>query len=87
MRKAYELAGADGSGADEPTAGLALLASQVQQLRAGIRALRITDGEGRNSVRLAARGLIFTAFDFSPVALAKAAKPAALLDLGELCRP
>lgn len=50
----------------------AFLASQAPRLRPGMRALCVADGEGRNSVWLAQRGLAVTAFDFSPVALAKA---------------
>ena len=50
----------------------AFLASQRERLRPGMRALSIADGEGRNSVWLARQGLRVTAFDFSPVAVAKA---------------
>lgn len=50
----------------------AFLASQRGRLRPGLRALSIADGEGRNSVWLARQGLAVTAFDFSPVAVAKA---------------
>jgi SAM-dependent methyltransferase len=52
----------------------AFLASQKPLLARGMRALCIADGEGRNSVWLAAQGLEVTAFDFSPVGLAKATK-------------
>ena len=50
----------------------AFLAAQGWRLRPGMRALCVADGEGRNSVWLAAQGLTVTAFDFSPVGLAKA---------------
>ncbi len=50
----------------------AFLASQAARLAPGMRALSVADGEGRNSVWLAQRGLEVTAFDFSPVAVAKA---------------
>ena len=50
----------------------AFLAAQGRRLRPGMRALCVADGEGRNSVWLAAQGLEVTAFDFSPVGLAKA---------------
>jgi SAM-dependent methyltransferase len=52
----------------------AFLASQKRLLARGMRALCVADGEGRNSVWLAAQGLNVTAFDFSPVGLAKATK-------------
>jgi len=52
----------------------AFLASQEPLLARGMRALCVADGEGRNSVWLAAQGLEVTAFDFSPVGIAKAAK-------------
>ncbi len=52
----------------------AFLAAQAPRLAPGMRALCVADGEGRNSVWLAARGLEVTAFDFSPVGLAKAEK-------------
>ena len=52
----------------------AFLASQKPLLAPGMRALCVADGEGRNSVWLAAQGLEVTAFDFSPHGLAKAAK-------------
>ena len=50
------------------------LASQAPRLARGMRALCVADGEGRNSVWLARQGLEVTAFDFSPVGLAKAKK-------------
>jgi 2-polyprenyl-3-methyl-5-hydroxy-6-metoxy-1,4-benzoquinol methylase len=52
----------------------AFLASQLGRLSPGMRALCVADGEGRNSVWLARQGLEVTAFDFSPVGLAKAMK-------------
>jgi 2-polyprenyl-3-methyl-5-hydroxy-6-metoxy-1,4-benzoquinol methylase len=50
----------------------AFLASQVHRLRAGMSALSVADGEGRNSVWLARHGLRVTAFDVSPVGVEKA---------------
>ncbi len=50
------------------------LRAQRDLLTPGMRALCVADGEGRNSVWLATLGLQVTAFDFSPVALAKASK-------------
>lgn len=54
------------------TAPNAFLASQAPRLERGMSALCVADGEGRNSVWLASQGLEVTAFDFSPIALAKA---------------
>jgi SAM-dependent methyltransferase len=48
------------------------LASQRGLFRPGMRALCVSDGEGRNSVWLASLGLDVTAFDFSPVGVEKA---------------
>ena len=48
------------------------LASRATHLPTGGRALSVADGEGRNSVWLAERGLAVDALDFSPVAVAKA---------------
>lgn len=53
----------------EPTA---FLAAQAGLLSPGQRALAVADGEGRNSVWLAGQGLKVTAFDASPVGVAKA---------------
>ncbi len=50
------------------------LRAQRDLLAPGMRALCVADGEGRNSLWLATLGLQVTAFDFSPVALAKASK-------------
>jgi SAM-dependent methyltransferase len=50
----------------------AFLRSQGHRLRPGQAALSIADGEGRNGVWLAERGLDVLAVDFSPTALAKA---------------
>ncbi len=50
----------------------AFLASQRERLGPGMSALCVSDGEGRNSVWLARQGLKVTAFDFSPVGVAKA---------------
>jgi ubiquinone/menaquinone biosynthesis C-methylase UbiE len=52
----------------------AFLASERARLAPGMSALCVADGEGRNSVWLAKQGLEVTAFDFSPVGLAKAMK-------------
>ncbi|MFV2002416.1 MAG: cyclopropane-fatty-acyl-phospholipid synthase family protein [Paracoccaceae bacterium] len=41
-------------------------------LQAGLKGLSVADGEGRNSVFMAARGLKMTAFDLSPTAVARA---------------
>jgi cyclopropane fatty-acyl-phospholipid synthase-like methyltransferase len=54
----------------------AYLAEKTPLLQKG-KALCIADGEGRNSVWLASQGFEVDAFDFSPVALAKAEKLAA----------
>ena len=54
------------------TAPNAFLAAHKPMLPQGGRALCVADGEGRNSVWLAEQGLEVTAFDFSPVAVAKA---------------
>ena len=54
------------------TAPNAFLASQALRLKPGMTALAIADGEGRNGVWLAERGLQVTGFDFSPAGLAKA---------------
>jgi cyclopropane fatty-acyl-phospholipid synthase-like methyltransferase len=59
------------------TAPNAFLASQAARLSPGMTALCVADGEGRNSVWLAQRGLRVTAFDFSPPAVAKAKRLAA----------
>ena len=53
------------------------LASQAARLRAGMSALSVADGEGRNSVWLARHGLRVTAFDISPVGVDKARRLAA----------
>jgi len=50
----------------------AYLASKSAVLPGRGRALSVADGEGRNSVWLAERGLAVDALDFSPVAVAKA---------------
>lgn len=54
------------------TAPNAFLAAQAPRLKPSASALCVADGEGRNSVWLASQGLEVTAFDFSPIALAKA---------------
>jgi SAM-dependent methyltransferase len=41
-------------------------------LKPGWQALSVADGEGRNSIWLAEQGLDVQAFDFSPIAVAKA---------------
>jgi SAM-dependent methyltransferase len=50
----------------------AFLVSQRHRLRAGMRALAVGDGEGRNGVWLAAQGLEVLSVDASRVGLAKA---------------
>ncbi len=50
----------------------AFLKSQAHRLRAGQTALSVADGEGRNGVWLAERGLDVLTVDFSATALAKA---------------
>jgi cyclopropane fatty-acyl-phospholipid synthase-like methyltransferase len=50
----------------------AWLQSQAGRLRAGMRALSVADGEGRNGVWLAEQGLDVTAVDASAKAIAKA---------------
>lgn len=50
----------------------AYLASKAALLPQAGRALSVADGEGRNSVWLAERGLAVDALDFSPVAINKA---------------
>ncbi|WP_210289722.1 SAM-dependent methyltransferase [Rhodoligotrophos ferricapiens] len=50
----------------------AFLASQAFRLQPGMKALAVADGEGRNGVWLAERGLDVVSFDASTVALAKA---------------
>ena len=59
------------------TAPNRFLQSQSALLVPGQRALSIADGEGRNAVWLAERGLDVTATELSPVALDKAATLAA----------
>ncbi len=53
------------------------VAAQAHLLKPGMSALSVADGEGRNSVWLAQQGLRVTAFDFSPVGVAKARRLAA----------
>lgn len=48
------------------------LAAQAHRLASGMRVLDVACGEGRNAVWLARQGLRVTAFDISPLALAKA---------------
>ena len=50
----------------------AFVAAQGHRLTPGMRVLCVADGEGRNSVWLAERGLNVTAFDFAANALQKA---------------
>lgn len=50
----------------------AFLAAEAHRLTAGQRVLCLADGEGRNGVFLARRGLEVLSVDISPVALAKA---------------
>jgi SAM-dependent methyltransferase len=53
------------------------LESLAPWLRPGMRALALGDGEGRNGVWLAERGLLTTSLDWSPVGSAKTAALAA----------
>ncbi len=53
------------------------LAGHGGLLTPGMRVLAVADGEGRNSVWMAQRGLQVDAFDISPVGVAKAKKLAA----------
>ncbi|MEO8508019.1 MAG: class I SAM-dependent methyltransferase [Betaproteobacteria bacterium] len=55
----------------------AFLRAHANRLQSGQSALCVADGEGRNSVFLAEQGVAVTAFDFSPVAVAKAQRLAA----------
>lgn len=55
----------------------AFLKAQAGHLRPGLEALAVADGEGRNSVFMAAQGVATTAFDASPVAVEKARRLAA----------
>jgi SAM-dependent methyltransferase len=50
----------------------AFLKSQAHLLKPGWKALSLADGEGRNGVFLAGRGLDVLALDFSPLAIEKA---------------
>jgi SAM-dependent methyltransferase len=54
------------------TAPAAFLEAQAHRLLPGQTALAVGDGEGRNSVFLAERGLQVTAMDLSPVGVEKA---------------
>ncbi len=53
------------------------LAGHAGLLKPGMRVLAVADGEGRNSVWMAQRGLQVDAFDISPIGVAKARKLAA----------
>ncbi|MEF2073044.1 SAM-dependent methyltransferase [Consotaella aegiceratis] len=55
----------------------AFLMAQAHRLKAGMRALAVADGEGRNGVWLAEQGLAVTSIDSSSVGLAKARRLAA----------
>lgn len=55
----------------------AFLAAQAGRLKPGMAALAIADGEGRNGVWLAQRGLTVTTTDISPMAVEKARRLAA----------
>ena len=56
----------------------AYLREQAFRWRPGSQLLCVADGEGRNSVWLAAQGMVVDAFDISEVGVAKARKLAAL---------
>ena len=49
----------------------AWLAQHANLLQPGMRVLAVADGEGRNSVWMAKRGLQVDAFDISPVGIKK----------------
>jgi len=68
---------ADGVNAYLETHSPSEIAVEYDVLRAGGLALCVADGEGRNSVWLAAQGLEVTAFDISRVGVDKARKLAA----------
>lgn len=70
----YENAGEDYVFGTEPNR---FLAHRAPLLASGSTAIAIADGEGRNSVWLAAQGLKVTAVEFAPAALRKARKLAA----------
>lgn len=55
----------------------AFLKAEAHRLAPGMKALAIADGEGRNGVFLAQRGLEVTAVEGSPIAIEKARKLAA----------
>lgn len=59
---------------EEPNA---FVRATAHYLAAGRSVLCVADGEGRNSVWLAERGLVVTAFDFAPNAVEKARRLAA----------
>ncbi|MBL8397936.1 MAG: class I SAM-dependent methyltransferase [Candidatus Accumulibacter sp.] len=59
------------------TAPNRFLARREHLLAGGTTAIAIADGEGRNSVWLAEQGLLTTAVEISPVAIAKARRLAA----------
>lgn len=65
----------------------AFLASQVFRLQPGMKALAVADGEGRNGVWLAERGLDVISMDASAVALAKARQLADRHGVPLPCRP
>lgn len=67
----------DGDGFFYGTEPNDFLREHAPRLPAGGRVLSLGEGEGRNAVFLAARGLDVTALDASPVGLAKAARFAA----------
>lgn len=52
----------------------AWLAQHAELLQPGMRVLAVADGEGRNSVWMAKRGLQVDAFDISPIGVEKARK-------------
>ncbi|MCA8882878.1 MAG: class I SAM-dependent methyltransferase [Rhodobacteraceae bacterium] len=58
------------------------LMRHAEFLAPGARALSVADGEGRNSVFMAERGLRVDALEFAPSAIAKAQRLAAERDVG-----
>ncbi|WP_406645040.1 class I SAM-dependent methyltransferase [Aliisedimentitalea scapharcae] len=54
------------------TAPALFLTDHADYLKPGLSALAVADGEGRNSVYMAERGLTVTALEFAPTAIARA---------------
>jgi len=69
------------------TAPNTFLAAQAARLMSGTRALAVADGEGRNGVWLAERGLVVDSVEFAPAAIAKARRLAAARGLADRQAP